>query len=83
MFDIGAIVGGLFIGFLSDITNKKAIFCSPSLLLCSITLFIISFALGDAVWPYYVTIFMAGFFLSGPYNIVGILIVFDLGMSIK
>ena len=73
MFDIGAVIGALFVGFLADHFNKKALFLSPSLLGCATTMFVITFALEDEVWPYYVTIFFVGFFISGPYNIIGTL----------
>lgn len=45
MFDIGAVAGGLFVGFLADFFNKKALFLSPSLLGCAITMFLIAFTL--------------------------------------
>ena len=46
-------------------------------------MFIISFALGDTVGPYYATLFLAGFFISGPYNIIGTVIAIDIGSRIK
>lgn len=83
MFDIGAVAGGLLFGFLADYYNKRALFLSPSLLACSIVMFLISFTLKDEVWPYYVTIFFVGFFISGPYNIIGTLMAIEIGSSIK
>lgn len=83
MFDIGAVVGSLIFGFLADYFNKKALFLSPSLLVCSIVMFLISFLLGDQVAPYYVTIFLVGFFISGPYNIIGTLMAIEIGSSLK
>ena len=83
MFDVGAVVGALSVGYMADHFNKKAIFLSPCLFLCAIVMFVISFALGDIPWPYYVTIFLAGTFISGPYNMVGTVIAIDIGTSIK
>jgi MFS transporter, OPA family, solute carrier family 37 (glycerol-3-phosphate transporter), member 1/2 len=83
MFDIGAVIGGLFAGFLADKFNKKALFLSPFLFCCAIIMFLISFVLGDDPFPYYLTIFLAGLFISGPYNIIGTVIAIDIGTSIK
>jgi len=83
MFDVGAVAGALVAGFLSDKFDIKALLLSPFLLCCAIVMFIISFALGDAVGPYYITLFFAGFFISGPYNIIGTVIAIDIGSSIK
>lgn len=83
MMDVGAVVGALGVGFLSDYFNKKAIFLSPCLLSCAIVMFITSFALGDVPWPYYITIFLAGAFMSGPYNIIGTVIAIDIGTQLK
>ena len=83
MFDVGAVVGALIVGFVSDRFNVKALLLSPFLFCCAIVMFIISFALGDDPWPYYVTLFMAGLFISGPYNIIGTVIAIDIGTSIK
>lgn len=83
MFDVGAVVGALIAGFVSDRFNVKALLLSPFLFCCAIVMFIISFALGDDPWPYYITLFMAGLFISGPYNIIGTVIAIDIGTSIK
>ena len=83
MFDVGAVLGALTAGFLSDRFNWKALLLSPSLFCCAIVMFIISFALGDDAWTYFLTIFLVGFFISGPYNIIGTVIAMDIGQSIK
>ena len=83
MYDIGAVFGGLVAGFLADRFNWKAVILSPSLFCCATVMFIISFALQDEPWTYYVTIFMAGFFISGPYSLIATIIAIDIGSSIK
>ena len=83
MFDVGAVFGALMVGFISDRYNFKALLLSPFLLCCAIVMLIISFSLGDTPLPYYITIFLAGFFISGPYNIIGTVIAIDIGNSIK
>ena len=83
MFDVGAVVGALIVGFISDKYDIKGLLLSPFLLGCGVVMFIISFALGDAVVPYYITLFLAGLFISGPYNIIGTVIAIDIGSSIK
>ncbi len=45
MFDIGAVAGALLFGFLADFFNKRALFLSPSLLVCAVVMFFISFTL--------------------------------------
>ena len=83
MFDIGAIAGGAIVGFLADIYNRRALFLSPSLLFCSIMMIIVAFALDTTLWTYYASIFLVGFFISGPYNLIGTLIAIDIGNNIK
>ena len=83
VFDVGAVAGALAAGFLSDRFDVTALLLSPFLLCCAVMMFIISFALGDVVVPYYITLFLAGFFISGPYNIIGTVIAIDIGSRIK
>ena len=83
MFDVGAVVGALIVGYISDRYDFKALLLSPFLFCCAIVMFVISFALGDTPLPYYITIFFAGLFISGPYNIIGTVIAIDIGNSIK
>ena len=46
-------------------------------------MFIVSFALTDAVWQYYLAMLLIGMFVGGPYNIIGTLIAMDTGKYIK
>lgn len=45
MFDVGAVAGSLFVGFLADHFKKRALFLSPFLFLCALVIFLLSFAL--------------------------------------
>jgi OPA family glycerol-3-phosphate transporter-like MFS transporter 1/2 len=83
MIDIGSLIGGTFVGFLADRFNKRALFLSPLLLLSSITMFIVSYALTDQPWQYYIAMFLIGNFIGGPYNIIGTVIAIDIGNRIK
>jgi OPA family glycerol-3-phosphate transporter-like MFS transporter 1/2 len=83
MFDIGAVMGALLIGFLADHFNKRALVLAPSLLMSAVVMFMVSFALSDTPWPYYMLLLMLGTFISGPYNMIGTLIAIDIGNNIK
>ena len=83
MFDIGAVIGGIGVGLLADLFNKRALFLSPSLFVSAVVMFLVSSALADEAWPYYLTIFLVGMFISGPYNLIGTLITIDIGNNIK
>lgn len=45
MFDIGAVIGGIGVGLLADMFNKRALFLSPSLLISAVVMFLVSWAL--------------------------------------
>lgn len=83
MFDIGAVIGAILVGYLADRFNKRALVLTPSLLLSAVVMFMVSFALGDTPWPYYMLLLLLGTFISGPYNMIGTLIAIDIGNNIK
>ena len=83
MFDIGAVLGALLVGLLVDRFERRGLYLSPFLFMCAVVLFIVGFALKDVVWTYYVTIFLTGFFISGPYNLIGTVIAIDIGSQLK
>lgn len=83
MIDIGSLIGGTAVGFLVDKFNKRALFLSPLLLLSSIIMFIVSFALTNMAWQYYIAMFLIGNCIGGPYNIIGTVIAIDIGNNIK
>ena len=83
MVDVGGIFGVILMGFLSDKFNKKAMFLTPSLILSAIVMFLVAFTLSDSVWPYYLTIFLTGSFVNGPYKLIGTIITLDIGNRIK
>ena len=50
----------------------------PMLILAAICMFIINFFLGSEPTPYYFMIFIVGFLLGGPYNIISSAVAIDL-----
>jgi MFS family permease len=83
MIDLGSLIGGTGVGYLVDRFNKRALFLSPLLLVSSIIMFIVSFALTNIAWQYYVAMFLIGNCIGGPYNIIGTVIAIDIGNNIK
>lgn len=83
MIDLGSLIGGTAVGFLVDHYNRRALFLSPLLLFSSIVMFIVSFALSNIAWQYYVAMFLIGNCIGGPYNIIGTVIAIDIGNNIK
>lgn len=83
MIDFGSLAGGTAVGFLVDRFDKRALFLSPLLLISSIIMFIVSYALTDVLWSYYVAMFLIGCCIGGPYNIIGTVIAIDIGNNIK
>lgn len=83
MIDVGSLIGGLIIGYLADRYERRAIFLCPLLLLSSIIMFIVSFALTTSPLQYYIAMFLIGFCIGGPYNIIGTLITIDIGQNLK
>lgn len=81
MIDLGALVGGAIVGILVDYFDKRSIFLSPLLFVCSIVMFVISFAGSDAAWVYYLGMLLIGILLGGPYNIIGTVIAIDIGQQ--
>ena len=79
MIDVGSLISGLTVGFLADKYQRRVIFLCPLLLLCAVTMFMISFALTDVLWTYYVMILMVGIFIGGPYNLIGTVIAIEAG----
>ena len=79
MVDIGCFIGGLIVGYLGDRYKYKALFLSPLLLVSSLVMFVVSFALTDVAWMYYVAMLLIGIMTGGPYNIIGSAITIDLG----
>jgi sugar phosphate permease len=83
MIDLGSLIGGTAVGFMVDRYNKRALFLSPLLLISSFIMFIVSFALTNVAWQYYVAMFLIGNCIGGPYNIIGTVIAIDIGNNIK
>jgi MFS family permease len=83
MIDIGSLIGGTAVGFLVDRYEKRALILSPLLLFSSVIMFIVSFALTNDPWQYYVAMFLIGNCIGGPYNIIGTVIAIDIGNNIK
>lgn len=83
MIDLGSLIGGTAVGFLVDRYNKRALFLSPLLLISSVVMFIVSFALTNIAWHYYAAMFLIGNCIGGPYNIIGTVIAIDIGNNIK
>jgi MFS family permease len=79
MVDTGSFIGGLVIGHLGDRYQFRAIFLSPLLFVSSIVMFCSAFFLTDVAWEYYVSMFLVGITIGGPYNIIGTVITIDLG----
>jgi OPA family glycerol-3-phosphate transporter-like MFS transporter 3 len=79
MVDIGTFIGGMGVGYLGDRYSYRALFLTPFLALSSIVMFIVSFALTDVAWTYYLALFFIGLMIGGPYNIIGTAITIDLG----
>jgi hypothetical protein len=50
----------------------------PMLLMCAFLMFIVNFKLGNEPGPYYLTIFLIGICLGGPYNNVSSVLTADL-----
>ena len=46
-------------------------------------MFLVSFALRDATWEYYIAMFLIGMSIGGPYNVIGTVIAIDTGNKIK
>lgn len=83
MIDLGSLIGGTAVGFLVDRFDKRALILSPLLLVSAIIMFIVSFALTNAPWQYYIAMFLIGNCIGGPYNIIGTVIAIDIGNNIK
>ena len=79
MVDIGSFIGGMIVGYLGDLFSYRALFLTPFLTLSAVIMFIVSYALDETGWTYYVALFFIGLFMGGPYNIIGAAIAIDLG----
>lgn len=79
MVDLGSFIGGLIVGYLGDKYSYRALFLSPFLIIGAVVMFIVSFALTNVAWTYYVGMFAIGLVTGGPYNIIGSAITIDLG----
>lgn len=79
MVDVGSFIGGMFVGYLGDKYSYRSLFLSPLFLVASGVMFIVSFALTDVGWTYYVALLLIGLMLGGPYNIIGTAITIDIG----
>lgn len=79
MVDLGSFIGGLIVGYLGDKYSYRALFLSPLFVFASIVMFIVSFALTDVAWTFYLTLLLIGLMLGGPYNIIGTAITIDIG----
>ena len=80
MIDVGSLLGGVTVGHLSDVCQKRALFLSPLLLACSVVMFVVSFALQNVTWEYYFAMLLIGITIGGPYNIIGTLIAMAITM---
>ena len=79
MVDIGSFIGGMGVGYLGDIYSYRALFLTPFLMLSAVIMFVVSFALENTAWTYYIALLFIGLFMGGPYNIIGTAITIDLG----
>jgi OPA family glycerol-3-phosphate transporter-like MFS transporter 3 len=79
MVDVGSFIGGMIVGYLGDIYSYRALFLTPFLIISAAVMFIVSFALNDVAWTYYLALALIGLMLGGPYNIIGTAITIDLG----
>ncbi len=79
MVDTGSFIGGLIIGYLGDKYKYRAIFLSPLLFCSSLVMFLTAYLLTDQAWQYYISMFLVGITIGGPYNIIGTVITVDLG----
>lgn len=78
MNDIGTFAGGILAGIFSDRVGKRAIFISPMLLISALFMISVKLFLNTAPGPYFFVMFMIGFFLGGPYNLISSCIAIDL-----
>lgn len=79
MVDIGSFIGGLIVGYLGDKYSYRALFLSPLFIIASFVMFIVSFALTNVAWTFYLSLLLIGLMLGGPYNIIGTAITIDIG----
>jgi len=82
MCDVGTFIGGMGVGYLGDRYSYRALFLSPFLFLSAAIMFIVSFALTNVAWTYYLSMLLIGVFIGGPYNIIGTAITIDIGEQI-
>mmetsp|Transcript_9817 Transcript_9817/g.868 ORF Transcript_9817/g.868 Transcript_9817/m.868 type:complete len:81 (+) Transcript_9817:40-282(+) len=76
---VGTVFGGVLTGCLSDYIGKRSLVLSPLLFIASIMMFIIKFYLtSEDIISYYLTIFMIGVCLGGPYTLISSTISLDL-----
>lgn len=83
MVDTGSFIGGLIIGYLGDKYHFRALFLSPLLFVSSFVMFCSAYFLTDVAWEYYLSMFLVGITIGGPYNIIGTVITIDLGKQSK
>jgi len=81
--DIGTLIGGIAVGYLSDYLDKRALLLSPFLLLSSIVMFLISFSVTNSPLFYYIMLLVLGICIGGPYGIMGTVIAMDIGKVIQ
>ena len=84
MIDVGSLGSGLLVGWLADRYHHRrmTVLCAL-MLLCAITMFLISFLLTDVVISYYLMILLVGVLIGGPYNLVGTVTAIEAGRQLS
>lgn len=78
-YEVGQLVGGILIGWMSDRLNRRTIVL-PGFLLVSVSIFFsLQFLTVNDVGKFYVLLFFAGLCLGGPLTIIASAISADLG----
>eukprot|EP00249_Psilotum_nudum_P017943 c26563_g1_i2 orf=580-2346(-) len=79
IFDVGGVVGGILAGHLSDTMNARAV-TAASYMYVAIPVLYLYRAYGSAsLWINLILLFMAGFFVNGPYALITTAVSADLG----
>ena len=77
MYDIGSFIGGVLTGLLTDKLKRRCLVMWPMLLIAAFLCFCVKEFLSTDPLPYYIIIFLIGFFIGGPYGILSAVISID------
>ena len=81
LFDVGGVLGGVFAGYLSDVSNSPAI-VSCSFVYLAIPMLYLYRTFGALSFSINISLMMvAGFFVNGPYALITTAVSADLGSS--